>query len=78
MEISFMWNARWGPMKILYLISRYMPFIDVTLAIVGEALVVYIILHRAFTDLVLVTSGLPSNLCGGFLHVLPGAVFSFQ
>ncbi|KAF9441300.1 hypothetical protein P691DRAFT_766460 [Macrolepiota fuliginosa MF-IS2] len=33
MEVSFIWPAPWTTMKVLYLLGRYMPFIDVTLAV---------------------------------------------
>ncbi|KAF9441196.1 hypothetical protein P691DRAFT_684754 [Macrolepiota fuliginosa MF-IS2] len=33
MEVSFIWPAPWTKMKVLYLLGRYMPFIDVTLLI---------------------------------------------
>ncbi|KAF9443566.1 hypothetical protein P691DRAFT_778802 [Macrolepiota fuliginosa MF-IS2] len=32
MEVSHIWQAPWNRMKVLYILSRYMPFIDVTAA----------------------------------------------
>ncbi|KAF9444973.1 hypothetical protein P691DRAFT_762926 [Macrolepiota fuliginosa MF-IS2] len=33
MEVPFIWQAPWTTMKVLYLLERYVPFIDVTLAV---------------------------------------------
>ncbi|KIK57992.1 hypothetical protein GYMLUDRAFT_703922 [Collybiopsis luxurians FD-317 M1] len=33
-EVTHIWNSKWGPVKVLYLYSRYSPFIDTTLAVV--------------------------------------------
>ncbi|KAF9440844.1 hypothetical protein P691DRAFT_817017 [Macrolepiota fuliginosa MF-IS2] len=33
MEVSLIWQAPWTVMKGLYLVNRYMPFIDVTVAV---------------------------------------------
>lgn len=27
-EVSFIWNSRWNATKVLYLVARYLPFID--------------------------------------------------
>jgi len=32
-EISYIWFSKWGVAKVLYLITRYLPFIDTTLAV---------------------------------------------
>ncbi|KAF8632903.1 hypothetical protein AX17_004749, partial [Amanita inopinata Kibby_2008] len=32
-EISLMWNSPWTPTKILFLLTRYLPFIDVPIAL---------------------------------------------
>ncbi|KAF9443562.1 hypothetical protein P691DRAFT_778801 [Macrolepiota fuliginosa MF-IS2] len=34
MEVSYIWQAPWNMMKVLYLFSRYLAFIDVTVAII--------------------------------------------
>jgi len=51
MEVSYIWQAPWNMMKVLYILSRYMPFIDITVAVLyvsGDILPVEIckILHQ--------------------------------
>lgn len=29
-EVSLIWGSQWTLVKVLYLLSRYMPFVDVT------------------------------------------------
>ncbi|KAF9439847.1 hypothetical protein P691DRAFT_689476 [Macrolepiota fuliginosa MF-IS2] len=36
MEVSLIWKAPWTLMKGLYLVNRYMPFVDVTIAVFCE------------------------------------------
>lgn len=28
MEVEFVWSSKWGFMKVLYLLQRYLPFLD--------------------------------------------------
>ncbi|KIK66206.1 hypothetical protein GYMLUDRAFT_239196 [Collybiopsis luxurians FD-317 M1] len=35
-EVEYIWNSRWGLVKVLYLYSRYSPFIDTISAIVEQ------------------------------------------
>ncbi|KAJ3574789.1 hypothetical protein NP233_g1532 [Leucocoprinus birnbaumii] len=32
-EVSFIWKSDWSVMKVLYLLARYLPFVDVTLVL---------------------------------------------
>ncbi|KAF8978667.1 hypothetical protein BDQ17DRAFT_1249399, partial [Cyathus striatus] len=32
-EINFIWGSRWSMMKILYMLTRYLPFSDTSLII---------------------------------------------
>ncbi|KAF8995033.1 hypothetical protein BDQ17DRAFT_1366088 [Cyathus striatus] len=36
MEISFIWGSRWSLMKVLYLLTRYLTFVDVSLSVVSS------------------------------------------
>lgn len=39
MEVEFVWSSRWGFMKVLYLLQRYLPFLDsVGLCLMRECL----------------------------------------
>ncbi|KAJ3568249.1 hypothetical protein NP233_g5832 [Leucocoprinus birnbaumii] len=33
LELLFIWNSRWSIMKILYLVTRYLPFTDVSMVL---------------------------------------------
>ncbi|KAF9012072.1 hypothetical protein BDQ17DRAFT_1233336, partial [Cyathus striatus] len=33
LEIKYIWNARWTYIKIIYLATRYLPFIDTSLVL---------------------------------------------
>jgi len=33
LEVSYIWQDRWGVVKVLYILSRYMPFIDIPITI---------------------------------------------
>jgi len=33
-EISYIWFSKWGLVKILYFITRYLPFVDTTLTVI--------------------------------------------
>ncbi|KAF9443565.1 hypothetical protein P691DRAFT_679289, partial [Macrolepiota fuliginosa MF-IS2] len=35
MEVSYIWKAPWNMLKVLYIMSRYMPFIDVTAVVLS-------------------------------------------
>ncbi|KAF9442950.1 hypothetical protein P691DRAFT_779143, partial [Macrolepiota fuliginosa MF-IS2] len=37
MEVSYIWKAPWNVMKILYILSRYTPFVDVTILVFFES-----------------------------------------
>ncbi|KAF8200405.1 hypothetical protein BJ912DRAFT_1127411 [Pholiota molesta] len=28
LELDLVWRARWNPMKVLYIVQRYLPFVD--------------------------------------------------
>lgn len=43
MEYSLIWKAKWNATKILYLIVRYLPFIDTTLVMCRKALFAFTI-----------------------------------
>ncbi|KAI0078056.1 hypothetical protein K474DRAFT_1594777, partial [Panus rudis PR-1116 ss-1] len=32
-EVELIWPSRWNPIKILFLLTRYLPFVDVTLVL---------------------------------------------
>ncbi|KAF8996794.1 hypothetical protein BDQ17DRAFT_1249352, partial [Cyathus striatus] len=36
LEIKYIWNARWTYIKIIYLITRYLPFIDTSLVLLEK------------------------------------------
>ncbi|KAF5363312.1 hypothetical protein D9756_000205 [Leucocoprinus leucothites] len=36
LEVSLVWKSRWNIMKGLYLLARYLPFVDVTLALLHQ------------------------------------------
>ncbi|KXN91750.1 hypothetical protein AN958_04752 [Leucoagaricus sp. SymC.cos] len=37
LEVSLIWESRWNVLKVLYLLARYLPFVDVGLSIIRSS-----------------------------------------
>ncbi|KIK66225.1 hypothetical protein GYMLUDRAFT_1025469 [Collybiopsis luxurians FD-317 M1] len=49
-EVTHIWNSKWGLVKILYLYSRYSPFIDTVLVVIGKDAMLVIVAIRLKID----------------------------
>lgn len=51
MEIELVWTSRWNAIKILFLIQRYLPFLDTCILTLYRALQITITIHGRLVNI---------------------------
>ncbi|KAF8987009.1 hypothetical protein BDQ17DRAFT_1258996, partial [Cyathus striatus] len=44
LEVNFIWNALWSTLKVLYMLTQYLPFLDTMIAMTGTYLSLLIVM----------------------------------
>ncbi|KAF9010810.1 hypothetical protein BDQ17DRAFT_1234079 [Cyathus striatus] len=49
LEVNLIWNAKWNVVKVLFILTRYLPFFDTTISICYDFLYLLLFTYVLFS-----------------------------